>query len=274
MDFTKLTFLRNLARKIGLIRLFSIRGKQLERQVRKYYEVHKPEFASIFLLGFSYKLNTQSAYEWMRANAVYKDEHILKSLLSGLEPDMDAWDIGASIGAYSCLMSFKNREGGTVYAFEPEVKSREKLLSNIAINHVPNIRVYDLALGKEESELQLTLAHDFTAGTHKLNQDTTAVGQNVQKVKVVTIDQLIARDNLKVPGVMKIDVEGWEEQVLLGGQMTIANDNCKYIMIEMHFSIFAAEKDSFRAVRITNLLKNAGFRKLSWVDPSHLYATK
>ena len=45
-------------------------------------------------------------------------------------------------------------------------------------------------------------------------------------------------------------------------------------MIEMHFSIYAAENDNQRAERITQLLQESGFKKLTWVDPSHLFATK
>jgi hypothetical protein len=45
-------------------------------------------------------------------------------------------------------------------------------------------------------------------------------------------------------------------------------------MIEMHFSIFARQKDNDRAGRITRLLQEAGFKNLDWVDPSHLLATK
>lgn len=274
MDITKLTFLRNLARKTGLLKLLSMRGRRLDDQARKYYEANKPEYATISLLGYNYKLTTTSAYEWMRANAVYRDEHILNTLLSRLDDQTDCWDIGASIGAYSCLLSMKNKKQGTVYAFEPELKSREKLQHNIQINSIDNIKVYDVALGKEESELTLVLADDTTAGTHKLEPGADAAHHAVQQVKVMTMDSLIERDGLNVPGVMKIDVEGWEEQVLQGGRKTIASPGCKAIMIEMHFSIYAAEKDSDRAVRITHLLQDSGFNKLTWVDPSHLFATK
>ncbi len=274
MDITKLTFLRNLARKTGLIKLLSMRGRRLDDQARKFYEINQPEYASISLLGYNYKISTSSAYEWMRANAVYRDEHILGALLSKLDDQTDGWDIGASIGAYSCLLSMKNKNQGTIYAFEPELKSREKLLHNIQINAIDNIKVYDVALGKEEGELTLVLADDTTAGTHKLETGAALAHHAVQQVKVMTIDRLMERDSLKVPGVMKIDVEGWEEQVLQGGRKTIASRECKAIMIEMHFSIYAAENDNQRAERITQLLQESGFKKLTWVDPSHLFATK
>lgn len=243
-------------------------------KARKFYELHKPTSAEISILGYSYKLNTNSAYEWMRANAVYQDKHILEQLLTNLDSKMDCWDIGASIGAYSCLLSFKNSPGGKVYAFEPEMESRQKLNSNISLNGINNIHVYDLALGGAEGELQLVLAHDATAGTHRLDQKADLPSGGSQTVKVTTIDTLIKRDNLKIPGVMKIDVEGFEEQVLLGGLNTIASKHCHAIMIEMHFSIYASEGDNARAGRIEALLHAAGFKQLTWVDASHLLATK
>jgi len=274
MNFTQLIGLRNLARQLGITRLLSFRSRMANSKARKYYETHKPASASISLLGYEYKLYTGSAYEWMRANAVYQDKHILEKLLAHLDPGMNCWDIGASIGAYTCLLSIKNKPSGIVYSFEPEDSSRRKLESNIALNNIPNVVIYDVALGSEERQLQLVLAHDSSAGTHRLDQSVQVSAEESQIVKVTTMDKLIQKDQLKIPGVIKIDVEGFEEQVLLGGRETIRHMDCKAIMIEMHFSIFAEEKDSERANRIASLLQKAGFINQQWVDPSHLLATK
>ncbi len=272
MNFTHLTFIRNIARTLGITRLLSIRSRIANNKSTKYYQTHSPGLAEINMLGYTYKLNTLSAYEWLRANAVYQDKHIIEALLKYLEPGMDCWDIGASIGAYSCIFSLKNKPDGVVYAFEPEPASRQKLKNNIALNDVTNIVIYDVALGREENELQLVLAHDATAGTHKLEENATGKPENTHKVKVTTADHLIEKDKRRIPGVLKIDVEGWEEQVLQGARQTISDPSCKAIMIEMHFSIYAAEKDSGRAGRISDILTSAGFAHQRWVDPSHLLA--
>jgi FkbM family methyltransferase len=274
MNFTRLTGLRTLARKLGITNLLSFKSRIANDKARKYYETHKPASASISFLGFAYQLHTGSAYEWMRANAVYQDKHILEKLLSRLEPGMHCWDIGASIGAYTCLLSLKNKPNGIVYSFEPEDSSRRKLESNLTLNQIPNVVIYDVALGSEEKQLQLVLAHDASAGTHRLDQSVHASSEESQVVNVTTMDKLIQRDHLKIPGVIKIDVEGFEEQVLLGGRETIRHRDCRAIMIEMHFSIFAEQKDSDRANRIAMLLQEAGFKNQDWVDPSHLFATK
>lgn len=274
MNFTRLTGLRNLARQIGLTRLLSFRSRMANDQARKYYAEHKPSKAEIDLLGYTYQLNTGSAYEWMRANAVYQDKHIIGQLLAHLQPGMDCWDIGASIGAYTCILSLKNKPEGMVYAFEPEHLSRQKLAANLSLNGISNVHIYDVALGSEQKQLHLVLAHDASAGTHRLDQNAEVPVEGSQVVNVTTVDKLISKDNLKIPGVMKIDVEGFEEQVLIGAKDTIRHQGCRAIMIEMHFSIFAAEKDSHRSVRISTLLKEAGFTRQDWVDPSHLLATK
>jgi len=274
MNYTQLTSLRNLARKLGITRLLSFRSTIANNKARKHYETHKPSSATISLLDYTYQLNTLSAYEWMRANAVYQDKHILEKLLNHLETGMDCWDIGASIGAYSCILSLKNKPNGTVYAFEPEQLSRQKLNANLQLNKISNVQVYDLALGSEEKQLHLVLAHDASAGTHRLDQGEVITSGESQVVQVTTIDKLIERDHLKIPGVIKIDVEGFEEQVLIGGKKTIGDQSCRAIMIEMHFSIFAQQKDNDRPNRIAEILKQAGFTKQDWIDPSHLFATK
>jgi len=221
--------------------LLSFRSRIANNKARKYYETHKPATALISLFGYSYHLNTGSAYEWMRANAVYQDKHILEKLLSHLEPGINCWDIGASIGAYSCILSMKNKPSGNVYAFEPEHLSRQKLNANLQLNGISNVQIYDVALGSEEKQLNLVLAHDASAGTHRLDQGGSISTGESQVVHVTTIDKLIQRDHLEIPGVIKIDVEGFEEQVLIGGKNTISDQACRAIMIEMHFSIFAQQ---------------------------------
>lgn len=272
MNFANLTFIRNLLRQLGITRLLAIKSTIANNKSRKYYETHHPEMATISLLGYTYQLYTRSAYEWMRAHAVYHDKKIIEGLLQFLEPGMDCWDIGASIGAYSCILSLKNRPDGIVYAFEPENESRKKLRDNLGLNNATNTYIYDVALGNEEKELVLLLADDATAGTHKLDEKSGSLPGEKQVVKLTTVDHLIAQDNLKIPGVIKIDVEGWEEQVLKGARNTIQNQSCKAIMIEIHFSIYAAEHDNGRAGRIIEMLKSAGFSHLRWVDASHLLA--
>ncbi len=274
MNFTQLTGIRNLARKLGITRLLSYKSRMANTKERKYYEQNKPKFAAISLLGYDYKLHTGSAYEWMRANAVYRDKHILEKLLTNLKPGINFWDIGASIGAYSCLLALKNKPSGIVYSFEPEDSSRRKLESNLTLNNISNVVIYDVALGSEEKQLHLILAHDASAGTHRLDQGGQVISNENQVVQVTTIDKLVEKDNLKIPGVIKIDVEGFEEQVLLGGKESIRHKDCRAIMIEMHFSIFAEQKDSDRANRICKLLQDVGFKKLDWIDASHLLAIK
>jgi FkbM family methyltransferase len=201
MNFTQLTGIRNLARKLGITRLLSIRSRMANNKARKYYEKHKPASASINLFGYAYQLKTASAFEWMRANAVYHDKHILEKMLYYLKPGMDCWDIGASIGAYTCLLSMKNKPEGKVYSFEPEHSSRERLHANIQLNAISNVHVYDVALGKEEKQLNLVLAHDASAGTHRLDQEAMAAEGETQVVHVTTMDHLVQRDHLNIPGV-------------------------------------------------------------------------
>ena len=270
MNFAQLTGVRNIARKLGLTRLLTIRQRCKAEKSAEYYLKHQPAYAPIALLGHEYKLNTSSPFEWSRANAVYDDEHIIKSILRFLKPGEQIWDIGASIGAYTCLFASACGEKGKVYAFEPEHVSREMLSQNLRLNQLNNVTVYDVALGHEHSILKLYPSESAVAGTHRLNQQVDFDKKQHQTVIVERIDDLRIRDGIEVPAVIKIDVEGWEENVLLGGINTISQLECRAIMIEMHFSIFAEQKDNKRANRIQLIMQNAGFTNQTWVDPSHL----
>jgi hypothetical protein len=76
-----------------------------------------------------------------------------------------------------------------------------------------------------------------------------------------------------VPQVIKVDVEGFEEQVFLGMRETLQSRQVRTIFCEMHFGILEERGDRMAPVRIEKMLKDLGFR-VSWIDASHLGAMR
>lgn len=93
------------------------------------------------------------------------------------------------------------------------------------------------------------------------------------KVAVTRGDALIENKNLPYPSVIKIDVEGYEEEVLKGLLATLTRPECRAVFCEMHFTLLAERGEKYAPIRIQKLLKDAGF-KTTWVDASHLAGYK
>src|SRR5712691_5679585 len=74
-----------------------------------------------------------------------------------LQPGMTILDIGAHHGFYTLLASRKVGPGGSVVAFEPSPREREKLMWHLRLNRCRNVQVQSCALGSKQGEAELFL---------------------------------------------------------------------------------------------------------------------
>lgn len=145
------------------------------------------------------------------------------------EADLFA-DIGANIGSYSILAS--GYVHATTLAFEPIPTTYEILKKNIAINHLnKKVTAFNIALGGKEAIQKFTSSLDTV--NHALASEEENGLPNIA-VKVTTFDSFVAEYGY--PSLIKIDVEGYETEVLKGMSQTLRNNDLKSIIIELNGS--------------------------------------
>lgn len=131
-----------------------------------------------------------------------------------------ALDVGANIGWHTLLMSgCVEGKNGTVVAIEPEPSFRERLLGHLRINQIRNVMVFPWAMSDRSGVgwcVKNPGPYFSSAGMSDLPQPSAK--EPVTQVQCVTIDEMWPYERLDV---IKIDVDGWERRVLLGGEKTI-----------------------------------------------------
>jgi len=148
-------------------------------------------------------------------------------LLHFLRKDDLFVDIGANIGSYTILAG--GHVGAKVLSIEPLPKTFEHLKRNIAVNQISdNVTAYNLALGNEKGQLS------FTTTLDTMNHVATASDTNTISVPVETLDTILEKEN--DPVLLKIDVEGFETDVLNGAESTLKKNSLKAIIIELNGS--------------------------------------
>ena len=147
-------------------------------------------------------------------------------LLHFLRPSDLFIDIGANIGSYTILAAADIK--ASVMAIEPHPETFALLLQNIAINQAAKrIEALNMALGASKDILKFTKTHD--TGNH-----IAVPGEkDVAEVSVNTLDNVLYG---KVPALIKIDVEGYEAEVLKGATATLNDPALKAIIIELNGS--------------------------------------
>ena len=137
-------------------------------------------------------------------------------------------DVGAHVGSYALRYSRIVGNKGRVVAFEPEPDNRRILNWNIRLNKADNVSPRSEALGNFRGKVRLKLS--AFAGVHSFVRTSAEIHQTGEiLVPVMKLDDLdMARVDL-----IKIDVEGYELEVLRGGEETITRLTPN-LQIEVH----------------------------------------
>jgi FkbM family methyltransferase len=140
-----------------------------------------------------------------------------------LQPGQVFIDAGANDGLFSIFAAAQLGPTGRVWSFEPSQREFARLARNVQLNRLTNVTQFNVALGATDGYSHLTVADDEHAGQNTFGQFAydaiRAIGG--QRVPVRRLDGLVEHAGLECVDVIKIDVEGAEEQVLVGGQATI-----------------------------------------------------
>lgn len=148
--------------------------------------------------------------------------HDMGFVLHALRPGDLFVDVGANVGSYTVLAG--GAAGAEVICFEPLPATFAHLQDNIAANHLgARVQARRQALGAAAGKLA------FTTGLDTMNHVATAGEQGVE-VEVVRLDDALAG---RAPAVMKIDVEGFETDVIAGAEATLANPSLLAVVMEL-----------------------------------------
>lgn len=142
-----------------------------------------------------------------------------------LHPGMTFVDVGANIGIHTSIAARSVAPNGTVYSFEPVPENFEILVRNLARNQLNNVITEQIAIGDRNGYSTIYLA-DNSIGTHSLlrNQNSYRLDQELS-VPITTLDSYFNNRMPDEVNVLKIDVEGYEPNVLKGAIKLLGRTN-------------------------------------------------
>jgi len=121
-------------------------------------------------------------------------------------------DVGANIGVFS-LAAAKRFPDAAIYAFEPSPDAYSRLVRNLDLNGAANVTPINRAVYSKCSTMGFSSEGSTSTGF--------VTGGGVLTVQTVTLDEFCSRTAIRQIGLIKIDVEGAEVEVLKGAQQTL-----------------------------------------------------
>lgn len=175
-------------------------------------------------------------------------------VLHALRPGDLFVDVGANIGSYTVLAA--GAVGADAIAVEPVPSTFNALRRNVCLNDLGHrVNCVNAGLGETEGELRFTAGQDTT--NHVLAQGE--MGDAVL-VRVQRLDELCAE---RIPVVIKIDVEGYEQAVIAGGGTTLANEQVNAVIMETNGS---GQRYGWDDERLIETMRSFGFSTCAY-DP-------
>jgi FkbM family methyltransferase len=184
------------------------------------------------------------------------------ALLAAIRPGDIVWDVGANEGLYTEQFARRVEPSGHVVAFEPSPRNVEVLRNRFTDSS--RVTICPVALADQAGTATFYANGSGDGTTDSLVARTPAAVPH--QVEVRTGDEFLLRFP---PNVVKIDVEGFELEVLRGLREVLASPVLRSVLIEVHFGILSDRGLAGAPAELTALLRKAALA-VSWIDSSHL----
>jgi FkbM family methyltransferase len=186
----------------------------------------------------------------------YWESWITVALARTLRPGWHCLDVGANHGYYTLIMADAVGREGRVVPVEPTPRLADLLRQTLDVNGFPNVTVASTAATDRDGErLQLVIPPRRSMNARL--SEVAGPADAVVEVESVTVDTL-TRDWPRVD-LIKIDVEGAEEDVWQGMQRTVAQNGDLVVILELNVDRYEDPRGFLEAIG------RAGFR-LRYID--------
>lgn len=179
---------------------------------------------------------------------VSHEPYLLQYIKKSLKPGDIFIDVGAYHGIYSLIASSYVGNGGKVIAIEPVINNQAAMQKIISANEsIRNIEIINLAAGNRNHYSIIKIPKNKDCSTLSLdNNYKKSIGR---KIRIKKLDDILSKE-IKIDFV-KIDVEGYEIEVIDGMNRIIETNPKIIIAAELHYK----QLDTKKLVKFSKLIE-------------------
>ena len=162
---------------------------------------------------------------------LFDEQHDFELFTAAIKSGDVVLDVGANMGIYSMTGAQRVGALGRVFAFEPNSNARNLLSQNIAINKLTRaVKIISSCVGDYDGATQFHETMDSAFSGMRATGRSSI--KRIIEVPVITLDSFISRENLDRVDALKLDVEGFEANVLKGAALLLDRSD-PVIMLEI-----------------------------------------
>jgi FkbM family methyltransferase len=214
------------------------------------------------------RFSLRSVTEFNRFSKSKPADEPMVDWIRGFAPGDVFYDIGANTGALSLLAGMAHGGRVPVFAFEPAFDNFEALVRNVLANGLEaSVTALQVALF-DRTGLSPFYYHRRGAGSalHSVGEPLDFLRRPfeavaVQQVMAFTLDDLVRTFKLPRPTRIKLDVDGFENKVLLGAREVLTSGPCEIVV-----ELVQRDADDLHAEGVVAWLTGIGFEQVSSVE--------
>ena len=191
-----------------------------------------PRVLKFSLCGIEVSLLARTPLELRCIEATwFSEQEMLSAVLSKLKSGDVFLDVGSNLGMITVFAARAVGSRGMVFAFEPETTAHTRLLENIRLNNLDNVKVFTKGLSCSRGNRNLLLGDED--GVSQSSRISEADGRS-KIIETVDYDWLVDSQQFPIPSVVKMDIEGHEFSALQGMRRALSKPSCVALFCEVH----------------------------------------
>jgi len=165
-------------------------------------------------------------------------------------------EVGANIGYYAVLETKLAGDEGFLYAIEPSPFNFEMLKRNVELNKIKNVELHQKAAGAENEMSKFYVAEKSNLSSFIKRSDMDMYKEGtVIDVEIMKLDDYLIDKNVDF---IRMDVEGYEKEILKGLEETMKTKHPKHFFIEIHSDLLHKKDSSSK--EILEYLEKFGYK--------------
>jgi FkbM family methyltransferase len=203
--------------------------------------------------GITFRFDLNDMVDWFNYFGFKELER--DKIFTLLKPDDVLLDVGANMGEFSLKVAQLVGLGGKVISFEPDPVNYQRLQTNFSLNPelAARIKVHNVGLGEFPGTVNLSVVNESNRGMNRVVRDAV----NFNSITINRLDNIVLSEQMTKVDWIKIDVEGFEMNVLKGAEQTIQQFRPS-LFIELDDKNLREQNSS--ASELVNWLNEGGYK--------------